>query len=313
MPEPRADETREDWIARCMGDAEQRDSFPDADQRAAVCHARWEEKDRKEQSRTLPPMPIQLRTTPVLARPGRVDREAGRAGIIYGYTAAETGVFKDRRGEFNREGLRQAAALMNAQPRGVKSHFAHPTLSADGLGRLLGRAKNARVEGDQLKADLHLLKSSRSTPDGDLGGYIMDLAEEDSAAFGSSLVLVPVDEQGEMLDPEGNGREPQLWFPKEILGSDVVDEGDAVHTGFLGVPADLRAAILAGQFPDHAVRQATAMLDSVFAGQTCSTIKARVLAWLERYLTLRFPVTTPQLDARRGRLERMAAAMKRRN
>lgn len=47
MPTPRAGENREDWLDRCMGDAEALADFPDADQRFAVCISKWEERADK--------------------------------------------------------------------------------------------------------------------------------------------------------------------------------------------------------------------------------------------------------------------------
>ncbi len=42
MPTPRANESRADWMERCMASAEARRDFPDQDQRAAFCASRWE-------------------------------------------------------------------------------------------------------------------------------------------------------------------------------------------------------------------------------------------------------------------------------
>lgn len=44
MPEPRANENRDEWLERCMGNAESVDTYPDADQRYAVCVSKWEAK-----------------------------------------------------------------------------------------------------------------------------------------------------------------------------------------------------------------------------------------------------------------------------
>lgn len=41
MPEPRKGESRDEFISRCMGSEESRNSFPDQDQRAAFCHEQW--------------------------------------------------------------------------------------------------------------------------------------------------------------------------------------------------------------------------------------------------------------------------------
>lgn len=41
MPTPRKGETKDAWISRCMGDGEERKTFPDQKQRAAVCFNKW--------------------------------------------------------------------------------------------------------------------------------------------------------------------------------------------------------------------------------------------------------------------------------
>lgn len=45
MPQPRADETKDDFISRCMGDSEARSDYPDEAQRRAVCESFWESRD----------------------------------------------------------------------------------------------------------------------------------------------------------------------------------------------------------------------------------------------------------------------------
>jgi len=44
MPEPRAGESEEDFIDRCMGDSVMVEDFPDNNQRAAICHRQWRKK-----------------------------------------------------------------------------------------------------------------------------------------------------------------------------------------------------------------------------------------------------------------------------
>lgn len=44
MPTPRANETQDEWLSRCMGDAEMLSEFGDESQRAAVCYSKWREK-----------------------------------------------------------------------------------------------------------------------------------------------------------------------------------------------------------------------------------------------------------------------------
>jgi hypothetical protein len=43
MPTPKKNETKEEWIDRCMGDSESVDTYPDEDQRYAVCSYKWEQ------------------------------------------------------------------------------------------------------------------------------------------------------------------------------------------------------------------------------------------------------------------------------
>jgi len=63
MPQPRSDETRDDFIDRCMGDAEAVADFPDADQRYAVCNSLWEDRDKSMQHKSLS-IPFELKREP---------------------------------------------------------------------------------------------------------------------------------------------------------------------------------------------------------------------------------------------------------
>lgn len=261
-------------------------------------------------SRIIPAEPHWLRAGLAKGKAHGVDRDSG-AGVIRGYIVAERGPFKSAgRGEFNDAGLRGIVQLMNARPAGTKSRFTHASVSDDGLGKFLGRARNARLDGGAVRADLHLSPASRKSPSGDLGGYVMDLAENDPAAFGSSLVLQV--RQEEQLDSEGKPLTdargeplPPLWYPTAIHGSDVVDDGDAVHSGFLSADA-----IDLDNLPDAVQRQGWEMLDRLFSGQPRDAVLARCRAYLDRYLAERFggappPAPTPRLDALRNRLDRM--------
>lgn len=222
-----------------------------------------------------------------------VDREER---VIRGFIVAEEGPFKDLRGEFNREAINQIAEQMLASPKGLKSRFTHPTLSDDGLGKFLGRAKNARVEAVErqgqerlaVRADLHLSGTAFETnPNGNLGRHVLDLAEEDSDALGASLVIRPREEQrlnedGTILRDEDGEPLPPLWFPESLHAIDVVDEGDATHS-FLGVEG----------LPDAVVRQACELLDKQFDGDDREVVEARAKAWLDRYLSWRFGEQEP--------------------
>jgi hypothetical protein len=226
------------------------------------------------------------------ARAVGVDREAK---ILRGYCVAEAGPFKTPgRGEFDDRSLDTIVALMKASPAGLKSRFTHPDMSSDGLGKFLGRVRNPRRDGPRVRGDLHFDPSAFSTPSGDLAGYLMDLADSDPAALSSSLVLQTDKEY--RLEPGGERKKdadgnplPPLWRPTRLHASDVVDDGDAVHGGLLSVHGlDLDG------LPDALVRQASAALDNLFAGETREVIEARAQAYLQRYLDRRFGLTSPR-------------------
>lgn len=234
-----------------------------------------------------------------------VDRNAR---VLRGMVVAQEGPFKTPgRGEFDREGLQQIVRLAADRPAGLKSRFAHPTLSDDGLGKYLGRVRDLRMgnainaDGKKVAAvrgDLHFDATSSDTPHGDLAGYVMTLAESDPQAISSSLVLqaeerLRLDTKGiPLVDNEGDPL-PPLWFPTVLHASDVVDTGDAVD-GILSSQLD------AESLPDGAVRKGAELLDRVFAGQSDDVIRARCLSWLDRYLSLRAEkrrsIPTPRLD-----------------
>ena len=49
MPKPSKDESKEDFLKRCMGDDVMVKEFPDRKQRYAVCNTQWE-KNKIEKS-----------------------------------------------------------------------------------------------------------------------------------------------------------------------------------------------------------------------------------------------------------------------
>lgn len=83
--------------------------------------------------------------------------------------------------------LTQVTKAINGTNKGLKSRWTHPSLSADGTGRFLGRLRNATQVGKQVFADLHFSRAAHSTPDGDLADWTMTLAEDDPEAFGLSI------------------------------------------------------------------------------------------------------------------------------
>lgn len=258
---------------------------------------------------------------------GQVDREKG---IIYGVILAEEGPFKDLRGEFDRAGIRKAVSLAKDRPGGLKARFTHPNLSSDGLGKFLGRYHDVRSDtvlreagtdasGKPLvkemlvaRGDLYFDPTALQDPPGGgkpLGTYVMDLAESDPDAFGTSLVLqkeelTRMDSKNRPLTGQDGKELPPLWIPTALHACDCVDDGDATHS-FLS--ADILASL-----PDTLVRQGCELLDAQFVGKDREFVKAHLSAFMDRYLSHKFgevddeqevqtespviPATDPQAD-----------------
>ncbi len=219
-----------------------------------------------------------------------VDR---KNNVIRGYVVAQRGHFKSQgRGQFDDASLATIVKLYKgAGPMGLKSRFTHPTMSDDGLGSFLGRSRNARLDEDRVRADLHLDPSSFVSPKGNLGQYVLDLAASDPDALSSSLVLQT--DQEEQLDEEGRPRLgddgeplPPVWRPTKLMASDIVDTGDAVD-GLLS------AGIDPDGLPLGALWKGCEMLDRVFADQSREVIEARLSGFVARYLAFRFGVKVP--------------------
>ena len=122
----------------------------------------------------------------------KCDREGGRfeAGIIHGVSMISVGEALGHRYWIDEETINQVYShAMAANEEGVKARFTHPGMSSDGMGRLLGRLHDPRIEDGRVLADLHLAKLAHETPDGDLAEYCMMLADEDPKAAGLSIVF----------------------------------------------------------------------------------------------------------------------------
>lgn len=207
----------------------------------------------------------------------RVDR---KNKIIFGANLMQTGDLNDERDWTVDDGtLSNALQLMQRGNNGAKARFTHPNMSADGMGSYLGRWKNPRIDGGTLRADLHLAESAFKSPNGDLGTYVMDMAEEDPEAFGISLATRINREEMEKLklekksaDENWSGRTP-LRF-RSVHAADVVDEPAATRGGFFSLSeVDNR----------NLPAQATVLLDSYFSDAEPEVVTARINGFLATY------------------------------
>jgi hypothetical protein len=258
-------------------------------------------------ARSIPARPEWLRAG-VVGRPVGVDRENK---VLRGYVVAQAGPFKtDGRGEFDLASLAKIVELANAAPLGLKSRFTHPDMSSDGLGKFLGRSQRFSLSTAKtpdgrdvpaVRADLHFDPSASKTPHGDLADYVMSLAESDPDALSSSLVCKT--DQEHRLNPDGTrqcGEDgeplPPLWRPTRLHAADIVDTGEAVD-GIL-------SALDVDGLPLGALWRGAELLDQVFAGQPPEAVRARCLAWLDRYLARRGErPALPSTDSLRRRLK----------
>ena len=244
---------------------------------------------------------------PIQSGSGRrigVDRERE---IIFGYVVAQEGPFKSEgRGEFDREALVSIESLMRTAPNGLKSRLSHPDLSNDGIGKFLGRARDpwidtlaARESVGSLKSDpitcvrgdLYIDPSSHDTPNGDIGNYVMDLAESDPDAMSSSLVLqveeeYRIDAKGLPLRDKDGVTLPPLWMPTALHASDIVDTGDAVD-GLLS------SQLSEDGLPDGVVRKAAELLKRHCAGKTREEVEVQLSRWRDRALDRLYGAVIP--------------------
>lgn len=204
-----------------------------------------------------------------VARGGSV-RVNRKEEVIEGFAVVTKGVTHDERGEFDDIALESVVEMGNKAKAGTKSRFGHPNMSSTALGTFLGRVKNFRRDGDIVRADLHIDKTAHETPDGNLAGYVMNLAQSDPQAFGSSMVIHWDEEFRDEKTKDGDELPPFIRV-KNLLSVDIVDD-PAANNGLFGMP-----------FFSESVRpsaEMTAFLDR-FLSQPESVEK--VISFLDRY------------------------------
>lgn len=176
----------------------------------------------------------------------KIDREGGQyeSGIIRDVAVITRGEALGHGVWIDSTMLDQVAELGNEQENGIKARFTHPGMSSDGLGKMLGRVQDFRIDGDQVLGDLHFSESSHKTPDGDLAEYVMLLTEEDASAAGLSIVFEQDFDATEMFTDYNTGDDGDFISPDDLnvdglpharvlnlRAADVVDEPAANPTG----------------------------------------------------------------------------------
>jgi hypothetical protein len=156
---PEKGEKTKDFVGRFMGNKTAVKDFPDTKQRAAVAYQTYRDAKKKQR------------------KEARLEEESTIIPNVYILSQGEA------RGHdlfIDKTSIEKAYELMSKAPNGVKVKMNH----GSGLQDTLGFARNPRIEGDKLMADLHLLKSSPHY------GLVKEMANEAPDQFGVSLAFL---------------------------------------------------------------------------------------------------------------------------
>ena len=179
LPIPSADESEQDFVSRFMGDEQAISDFPDESQRSAVAYSTYRDEEMDEM-------------------------ELGGVSILEVGEAKGHDLFVDK------TSLETALKLMGSAKNGVKVKMNH----GSGLDAVVGFARNPRIEGDKLVADLRLLRNSPHY------GLIKEMASEAPDQFGVSLAFV---NESETI----NGKD--YIRPQSIASADLVSSPAATN------------------------------------------------------------------------------------
>lgn len=209
-----------------------------------------------------------------------VDREAE---IIRGVAVMRMGDInsEDVRKVFVDEKSLAQFTQMAGSAKGIKGRFTHPDMSNDGLGSFVGRWKNPRIDGDFARADLHVSPRSHDSPKlGDVGKYVLDLAESDPDMFGVSMATL-LDDAAMKRERRADGFEPIRL--RQLFAIDIVDQPALTNGGLFSVGNEL---------PEQVSR----LLDARFAGVPESELRDRVAAYVNRYISNRYGIVPERGD-----------------
>jgi hypothetical protein len=166
-------------------------------------------------------------TSPIYSAPvANIDRELG---IIQGVTIARVGPAKGHGGFIDRTFLLQIVDNAASKSAGIKARFGHPNMCSQALGTYLGRFKNYSYLSDKVHADLYLDNTARSTPNGDLFTYVLDMAEKNPDMFGASIVFEIGDSVFMDEEVDGKKEKKEYFRLKELRATDIVDEPAATE------------------------------------------------------------------------------------
>ena len=147
-------------------------------------------------------------------KPVGVDRELN---VIEGVSVVTLGEAKGHGVHLDSEFLDEVTRLGADRKMGIKCRFGHPNMCNEALGTHLGWFKNFTRDGDQVRADLHISEAADHSPKGELGKYLLEMAESEENAFGTSIVFTP----GNTYRKNSNGEKFQRNENVTEFGADV--------------------------------------------------------------------------------------------
>lgn len=189
----------------------------------------------------------------------------------------------------DREFCEAVAAAGNATGDvGLKVRYGHPAMCSDAIGTELGRAKNFRVvdvertvDGQKVQAagvvaDVHLLKSAHSAPQGDIAKHVLETAKEDPKQFGQSIVFtysdwVVKDKDGNRHSYKEEVSEPYAKWRKENPAADIEDcwaKSDELFAAWKDQSADGKIYAVLGKLHGSDFTDTPAATDGIFSTGT---------------------------------------------
>lgn len=191
-----------------MADPVMLKDYPAQSQRAAICHAQWRE-NMEESMDTIETF---------AAMNGRVLHSAG---IVSDVSVITEGEAKGHEMFIDGETLKGVKASLDSMPDGVKVKINH----FSGFDGIVGSLRDARISGDRVRADLHLLSEH---PARDL---ILELAAKQPSTFGLSIAFSGTKE-----------KKDKRYYARctELYSVDLVDSPAANPTGLFSQRFDFK-------------------------------------------------------------------------
>ena len=218
-------------------------------------------------------------------RLGEIDTENE---VLHGVQITLEGEARGHGVHLDREFCEAVAAAGNATGDvGLKVRYGHPAMCSDAIGTELGRAKNFEVRdiervtesGERVTvagvfADVEILKSAHSAPQGDIAKHVLEVAAEDPGQFGQSIVFTYAD--WVVKDKDGN-RHSYMGEVAKPLSEDEGAQASALiylakerslHDKWLAQSADGKIYAVLGKLHGTDFTDTPAATDGVFSTGT---------------------------------------------